>query len=170
MLRSPVALALPLVFALPLAFALAACGEGPLDDLSSLPAPGDLPAVAPSCGERGVPVITGITTDWDDQFVDWITVEVHGLRCGADVSGFGFRIFDDAERDITGRSWPELDSIEQDDDAFVLRGEAAGCGSFRAAARIEVDIRGQFGTRCAQPVRSEPASASVRPFEAPADH
>lgn len=157
-------------FALPLALALAACGEGPLD-LSGLPVPGDLPVVEQAtCGEPGVPVITGITTGWDDEFVDWITVEVHGLRCGADVSGFGFRIFDDAERDITGRSWPELDGIEEDGERFVLRGEAAGCGSFRTAARIEVDVRGQFGTRCARPVQSAAVSAAIRPFEAPADH
>lgn len=124
----------------------------------------------PECGPAGVPVITGISADWDDVFPDWIALEVRGLTCGADVEGFGFRIFDGDEVDITGRAWPELEALEIDGETFVIRGEAAGCGSFQTAARIEVDAHGVFGTRCAAPVRSEAVSSDLRPFEWPADH
>lgn len=158
----------------PLALLSTACAEltpgGLGGDPATAPEIEAPPIELPSCGQAGIPVITGVSADWDDVFVDWIAVEVHGLNCGADVEGFRFRIFDGAEVDITGRAWPEIESITSDGETFVLRGEAAGCGSFQTAARIELDARGSFGSRCAAPVQSAPVSVDLRPFEWPADH
>lgn len=154
-------------------FALAGCGELDTTALGGDPlGPGrDMPAVElPTCEQTGVPVITGVEVDWDDVHHDWIAVELRGLTCGADVEGFRFVIFDGDERNITGRAWPEVDSVEVgEDDTFVVRGDAAGCGSFQAAARIELTAQGVFGTRCATPVMSAPVSADIRPFEWPAE-
>jgi hypothetical protein len=67
-----------------------------------------------------------------------IEVVATGDTCAETVTGFGFRVFNADGQDITGRSWPELTSIETHADTFTLRGDAAGCSDYRGATQLEV--------------------------------
>lgn len=131
-------------------FCLAACGE-PLDPmLSGVGGTPEPIVITATCGEPGVPVITEIHVGWDEELEGAIAVELRGLACGSRVEGFDFSIFDGAERDITGRSWPEVDLAETDfteDARFVVRGRAAGCADYTDAVRIELSATARVG-RC----------------------
>ena len=155
----------------PFALMFAACGEVPTDVIGGDPATApevELPEL-PTCGEDGVPVILSATADWDDEFPDWIAVEIHGLSCGVDVRRFEFQVFDAEDRNITGRAWPEDERVETDGETFVLRASAAGCGQYHLAHRIEVGAANAYG-RCNPRLASAPVSVDVPPFEAAADH
>lgn len=148
-------------------FALTACGDPDIDALGGAALDGhDAPVAAvptvelPTCGEPGVPVITGVVADWDPERVGAVAVELHGLSCGARIDGFAFAIFDATERDITGRSWPEVEDAEVEGDGrFVVRGLAAGCADYRDATRIELSAQARVG-RCGF-VRSSPVSVAL---------
>ncbi len=158
--------ALLICFAL-LFSALAACGDPDIDALGRAAlADGDAPVAAvpvvelPTCGEPGVPVVTGVVAGWDAERTGAVEIELHGLSCGARIDGFAFAIFDAAERDITGRSWPEVEGVEVEDDGrFVVHGLAAGCADYRDATRIELSAQARVG-RCGFSV-SSPVSVAL---------
>lgn len=146
-------------------FCLAACAEPGDPMLSGMGGAPEPIVIGATCGEPGVPVITEVTVAWDPEREGAIAVELHGLACGARVEGLDFTIFDDAERDITGRSWPEVELAETDysegaeQARFVLRGFAAGCADYRDAVRIELSATARVG-RCGFSV-SDPISVAL---------
>lgn len=108
------------------------------------------------CGADGRPTVTGLTATWGDA-PGRVHVEIAGEACGANVADFSFSIFDDAGVNITGRAWPEVEEVTNTDGRFLIRGVAAGCGSYEDARRIEVSVpAGDFlGTT------SDPVSADI---------
>ncbi len=72
-----------------------------------------------------------------------IEVVAQGDTCAETVTGFGFRVFNAEGQDITGRSWPELESIEVQGESFILRGDAAGCANYSGATHLEVVAMGE---------------------------
>ncbi|MEZ4463088.1 MAG: hypothetical protein R3F60_06865 [bacterium] len=142
-----------------LALSLAACGEEEISsDTSALQV--NLPSVrladrvrllrsprldvdlATRCGVAQVPVLARVEAA-RTELASQIAVEIRGRACGAKIEGFGFELLDDEGRDISGRSWPEVDEVEVDDDGhFVLRGRAAGCADYSDGRTLVVQVAG----------------------------
>lgn len=70
-----------------------------------------------------------------------VDVELTGRLFASTPGDFGFRVANDAGVDITGRSWPEVESIEHHGDGtFTMRAKAASCADYTDAARISVQL------------------------------
>ncbi|MCB9548472.1 MAG: hypothetical protein H6706_21910 [Myxococcales bacterium] len=98
--------------------------------------------LATRCGVARVPVLDRVEAS-RTELASQIAVEIHGRACGAPIDGFGFDLLDEEGRDISGRSWPEVDAVEVGDDGrFVLRGRAAGCGDYTGGRTLVVQVAG----------------------------
>lgn len=71
-----------------------------------------------------------------------IEVEASGETCNTEITDFGFQVYNADGNNITGRSWPELGTIETKQGQFILRGDAAGCSDYAGATHLEVTVRG----------------------------
>jgi hypothetical protein len=108
---------------------------------------------APRCAQTGTPALQHITVARGD-LTSAFDVELHGLSCDASIDHFDFRVYDADGNDITSRSWPEVNEIEQRaDGTFTLRGVAASCGDFTRATRVVLSLHG-----------SNPMDAAVTPL------
>lgn len=75
-----------------------------------------------------------------DQFT--IDVDLRGVvGCDRELDGFRFSVFNAEEIDISGRSWPELDSVAlMEDGSFRMHAKAVGCSDYSSAERIVVQL------------------------------
>jgi hypothetical protein len=93
------------------------------------------------CPQAGVPMLTSVVATYEDPSTVGLVIE--GRSCGATISDFGFRIYDADGRDITGRSWPEVESVEvAADGRFTLHGLAWSCGDLSNGQSLVVEVHG----------------------------
>lgn len=87
----------------------------------------------------GAPIITAVQAHLIHAGA--VEVEIRGETCGTELMGFRFSVYNSDGIDISGRSWPELESIEQEDGRFILRGDAAGCSNYSDAREIGLMVQ-----------------------------
>ncbi len=75
----------------------------------------------------------------------FIDVEIHG-QIHADIQSpgsFSFAVLTEEGNDISGRSWPEVESVDiREDGTFTMHVRAAGCGDYDPGRRISVRLYG----------------------------
>ncbi len=126
-------------------------GMGPHVDMDV----GDGEALAPdapelSCDATGVPTVGWVLARRGSASAV-IELEIAGDGCQGEVFSFGFRVLDKRGNNVTGRSWPEVQEIDQTEaDAYTLYGEAWSCGNFDAGETIEVTVTGPEGVSVAR--------------------
>ena len=97
------------------------------------------------CPQPGVPALTSVVATYEDPTTVGLVIE--GRSCGAQVSTFRFRIYDAEGHDITGRSWPEVESVEvAADGRFTLHGLAWSCGDLSNGQSLVVEVHGASAT------------------------
>jgi hypothetical protein len=97
------------------------------------------PSVNPkSCEMAGIPQIQSIDAWWSDDRAT-ISLDIQGQTCSGIPEQFAFRVLDGDGKDITGRSWPEVDEVHlRPDGTFTLQGKAATCSDFSKGVTISV--------------------------------
>lgn len=96
------------------------------------------PRAAAGCLVQGQAQIQQLEARWILPGVE-IEFELKGLSCGAPIRRFAFQALDHDGVDVSGRSWIEVDSIEEDNQGrFTLRGQAVSCGDMSRGQTLRV--------------------------------
>ena len=65
--------------------------------------------------DDGIPRLRRVRATWADDTHTAIDVEIRGQACGADIYAYEATVFDPDGADVTGRSWPELHTLDIDE-------------------------------------------------------
>lgn len=93
---------------------------------------------ATGCVTQGQAQLQQLEARWAEHGIS-VEITLSGQSCGASVQTFGFRVLDADGVDVSGRSWPEVDSVEEDSQGqFTLRGHAVSCGNMSRGETIQI--------------------------------